>query len=115
MKTIDIAQVCHEANRVYCESIGDNSQLPWAEAPDWQKESAINGVEHAEDPGAGPGDSHRCWLQEKKLSGWTWGPVKNPALKQHPCMVPFDELPPEQQMKDVLFLAVARSLMEVGG
>ena len=39
-----IARVAHEANRAYCLSLGDPSQLPWEEAPDWAKESAIDGV-----------------------------------------------------------------------
>ena len=30
----DIAQICHAANRAYCQLLGDNSQLPWSEAPD---------------------------------------------------------------------------------
>jgi len=29
---MNIAKVCHEANRAYCESIGDNSQLSWEDA-----------------------------------------------------------------------------------
>ena len=41
----DIAKVAHEINLAYCESIGDNSQPTWELAPDWQKSSAINGVQ----------------------------------------------------------------------
>lgn len=29
----DVAQVCHEVNKAYCESIGDNSQPEWDTAP----------------------------------------------------------------------------------
>jgi hypothetical protein len=39
-----IAQIAHEVNRAYCKATGDNSQMPWEEAPDWQIASAINGV-----------------------------------------------------------------------
>src|SRR5437879_1359495 len=39
-----VAKICHEANRAYCETIGDNSQPTWEKAPQWQKDSAINGV-----------------------------------------------------------------------
>ncbi len=42
-----IAKICHEANRAYCATIGDASQLPWEESPDWQRQSAINGVKFA--------------------------------------------------------------------
>jgi len=38
------ARIAHEANRVWCAENGDNSQPSWDNAPDWQRESAINGV-----------------------------------------------------------------------
>jgi hypothetical protein len=106
-----IAQVCHEANRAYCASIGDNSQPPWSEAPEWQRTSAVNGVKHAlAHPDAQPSDSHHSWLAEKAAAGWKLGPTKNPETKEHPCMVPYEQLPKEQRRKDALFLAVVRAL-----
>ena len=100
-----MAEIAHEANRAYCEAIGDHSQVAWAEAPDWQKESArkgVIGVLH----GNGPVQSHESWLKEKEAAGWVYGPVKNPAKKTHPCMLPHDQLPTEQRIKDVLFVNV---------
>lgn len=44
-----IARVCHEANRGYCISMGDKSQLPWDEAPAWQRGSAVQGVKFGTD------------------------------------------------------------------
>ena len=32
---IEIARIAHEANRAYCQSIGDDSQPNWAEAGLW--------------------------------------------------------------------------------
>ncbi len=32
-----IAKTCHEVNRAYCIGTGDLSQLPWDQAPEWQK------------------------------------------------------------------------------
>ena len=111
MKKINlIAKVCHNVNKAYCESIGDFSQPTWENAPDWQKESAINGVRfHLNNPNSKPSDSHNSWLDEKKKNGWVYGTVKNPDKKEHPCMVPYKDLPKEQQTKDALFIAVVRS------
>jgi len=111
MTTEQIAQVCHEANRALCLTQGDTSQPPWNEAPDWQKTSAVHGVEHARNLNAKPEDSHNAWLAEKRAAGWKYGPVKDPAKKEHPCFIPYEELPPEQKVKDALFLAVARALL----
>ncbi len=101
------ASICHEVNKAYCESIGDNSQPFWADAPQWAKDSAMNGVRfHLENPYAGPSGSHENWLKDKEADGWKYGPVKDPEKKEHPCFVPYDQLPKEQQVKDALFVAV---------
>ena len=109
-RNVLIAKVCHNVNKAYCESIGDNSQPAWEDAPDWQKQSAIKGVEfHQSNPNSKPSDSHNSWLAEKVANGWVYGPVKDADKKEHPCMVPYEELPKEQQTKDALFIAVVRS------
>lgn len=105
-----IAKTCHEVNRVYCLGHGDESQPIWEDAPDWQRESAIKGVEyHLANPDSKPEDSHNSWLAEKESAGWVYGEQKDPEKKTHPCIVPFGELPLMQQVKDQLFLSVVRS------
>jgi len=102
-----IARICHETNRSYCETIGDHSQKPWDEAEQWQRDSAIKGVEFAlANPGAPPSAQHDAWTRDKTIEGWKWGPVKDPAKKEHPCMVAFDTLPVEQRLKDYLFRGI---------
>lgn len=112
MKIETIARIAHEANRVYCKTLGDHSQPIWDEAPAWQKASAISGVEyHIANPDSSPQDSHNSWLAHKKADGWKYGPVKDPEKKEHPCFLPYDELPVEQQMKDHLFHAIVKAAM----
>lgn len=107
------AMMCHEANRSYCQSIGDHTQIPWASAPDWQKDSAIKGVLHHEQHQfASPADSHNSWLQEKEATGWKYGPVKDAEKKEHPCYVPYEELPLEQKMKDYIFGGIAKAMLK---
>ena len=107
----DIARVCHEANRAYCRSLGDNSQSHWESAPDWQKQSAINGVRfRVANPKAKDSAMHENWMKEKLADGWTYGEEKNPEKKTHPCLVPYDELPVEQQRKDALFSGIVKAL-----
>ena len=105
-KIIAIAAICHAANREFCKSIGDFTQLEWAHAPSWQQESAVNGVLfHLEKPRS-PAASHENWMAEKVADGWKYGLVKNPETKEHPCIKPFNELSMEQQQKDCIFLAI---------
>lgn len=107
LRVVDVAEMCHEANRVLCASLGDVSQPPWSEAPEWQVTSAINGVEfNLMNPEAPASASHDNWLAVKHADGWKYGPVKDPAKKEHPCCVPYNALPEEQQAKDHLFKAI---------
>lgn len=107
-----IAKACHEVNKVYCESIGDNSQVSWNDAPQWQKDSAMSGVRyHLHYPDSTPEDSHNSWLKEKTENGWSYGPVKDPDKKQHPCYLPYSQLPKEQQLKDSFFVAIVKSFI----
>ena len=111
---LQVARVAHEVNRAYCQALGDNSQPAWADAPLWQRESALLGVKlHTENPNAGPQASHESWMAQKVADGWTYGPEKRPDLKQHHCLVPFDELPVAQQAKDFIFRGVVRALAPV--
>lgn len=104
-----IAKVAHQINKAYCESIGDDSQPDWANAPDWQKESAMAGVEfHLANPNASPKDSHDSWLAGKK--GWKYGPVKDEKKKLHPCLLPYEQLPVAMKTKDYLFRCIVTEL-----
>jgi hypothetical protein len=111
-----VARVCHEANRAYCETLGDNSQPTWSEAPDWQRDSARNGVkfhfaQHAAGVEPPPSASHDSWLAQKRAEGWKFGPVKDAAKKEHPCFVPYDELPLDQRRKDYIFAAICKAFV----
>lgn len=104
--TDHIAELCHNANRAYCTSMGDNSQPLWVDAPEWQKASARQGVRFHLQNQTTPEQSHENWLKQKVEEGWVYGQVKDPEAKTHPCMVPYDQLPPEQRAKDFIFKAI---------
>lgn len=107
MKVEICARVAHEANRAWCLAHGDTSQPSWDDAPEWQRQSAVTGV-HGVLAGDGPRQSHESWLAEKARTGWQYGPVKDPDRREHPCIVPYADLPPEQQMKDEVFVGTVR-------
>ena len=110
MNLDQIARVCHEVNRAYCEALGDTSQLMWEDAPEWQRVSARMGVDLHTMGDFGPEASHISWMNQKLDEGWKFGPVKDATKKEHPCMVAFADLPREQQAKDFIFRAVVHAL-----
>ena len=111
MNVEQIAKVCHEANKAYCEALGDMSQKSWEEAEQWQRDSAIKGVEYRlANPDAPRSAQHDAWCKDKIDDGCSYGSIKDPENKQHPCLVSYDELPEGQRKKDALFQAVVDSL-----
>lgn len=107
-----IARICHDANRAYCIALHDYSQVPWERAPQWQRDSAIKGVEYAlAHPQGLPSDQHHSWMRDKIQDGWMYGDIKDPIKKTHPCLVDYKDLPRQQQIKDRLFINIVRSFL----
>lgn len=114
MNVLAIARVAHAINAAYCLSLGDASQVAWEDAPEWQQQSAVAGVEmHLANPDATPEQSHESWLAQKIADGWVYGEVKDEAAKTHHCCRPYAELPAEQKAKDYLFRGVVHALKDL--
>ena len=58
---------------------------------------------HLANPDATPEQSHESWYKVKEAEGWKYGEVKDMEKKEHPCFLPYEELPDEQKAKDYLF------------
>jgi len=43
---------------------------------------------------------HEVWAKNRIAEGWTYGTVRDDALKQHPCLVPYEELPESEREYD---------------
>ena len=107
-----IAAIAHAANKALCYQHCDLSQVDWAEAPKSQTDSAEAGVRAiADHPNITPEELHQAWREHKIANGWTWGETKDVEKKCHPNLLPFEELPPEQQLKDKLFGSIVRTLL----
>lgn len=107
-----IAKLAHEANRAYCQMIGDNSVLPWEDSSEQHRAMILKGVESIENnPSMSPEQGHQKWLEARKADGWKYGPEKNLERKEHPCMVPYGSLPLTQRFKDYLFHSVVAAAL----
>jgi hypothetical protein len=105
-----IARVTHEANRAVQVETGDPAVSPhWDDAPQWQRDSAIEGVQQAV-AGATPRELHESWCRFKADDGWVYGEIKDSDAKTHPCLVDYEQLPLEQRVKDDLFRQIVISL-----
>ena len=43
---------------------------------------------------------HDVWAQSRMDQGWTYGPERNDALKHHPCLVAYEDLPEVEKAYD---------------
>lgn len=109
-----IARVAHEANRGYQTVVPDVTipvAPPWDLLPGEMRKSIIEGVQGILD-GKTPEESHQSWCDFKTAHGWTYGPQKDEQAKTHPCLVPYEDLDPANQVKDHLFSAIVKALAD---
>ncbi len=45
-------------------------------------------------------NTHDVWAVGRISQGWSWGPVRDDALKQHPCLVPYEGLSEDEKEYD---------------
>ena len=105
-----IARVVHAANSELQAVQGDPvPSQPWDHEPREIRENVILGVRNARN-GMTPEEHHEAWRQDKIRQGWRYGPSKDNQAKTHPCLVPFGQLPFDQRVKNVLFIAIVRAM-----
>lgn len=114
MFVLTTAMLAHELNRAYCTAIGDTVPAQWDKCHVSLQQSAVNGalfwMEH---PDAPPSAGHDAWMAARADAGWRLGAKKDEVEKTHPNMRPFEALTKEQEMKDILFRGVIKSVLYV--
>jgi hypothetical protein len=108
-----IAKVAYEANRAWCDVLGEPVNPSWDDADVWRRDSAVHGVLSAVS-GAAPEDLHASWLKDRLGRGWSYGAAKNADAKTDPALVPFSALTDTQRRKFELFSAIAQALYHCG-
>ena len=43
---------------------------------------------------------HEVWAESRISEGWQYGEDRSDALKQHPCLVPYEDLPENEKAYD---------------
>jgi len=114
MKPIEIAAVCHEANRELTRILKDVPlQAHWDECSEDMKASALVGVEwRINNPDAPASASHEVWMLERLSKGWVLGPERSNEKKTHPALIPYAQLPPGVQLKDKVFVSIILALRD---
>ena len=60
-------------------------------------------------------NTHDVWARQRFSEGWRYGPKRDDALKEHPCLVPYNELSEiEKQYDRNTALETLKLLMALG-
>lgn len=105
------ARAAHEVNRSYCHSMNDHSHVAWSATPTHLQAVAKQAVIGIVTNDHNAKQSHDAWVAAKLADGWRVGDTKNDEKKEHPCLVEWDNLPFEQQVKDELWIGTVKLLM----
>jgi len=45
-------------------------------------------------------NTHDVWSRERIAQGWKYGPCRRDDIKEHPCLIPYEQLPEEEKVYD---------------
>lgn len=45
-------------------------------------------------------NSHDTWALQRLKDGWRYGPKRDDTKKEHPCLIPYEELPESEKEYD---------------
>jgi hypothetical protein len=81
---------------------------PWPQRDQKFRTQFLNVIKMmmSEDRKSSPAELHDDWVKSYEEMGWKYGPKRSVILKEHPDMVPFDQLEPHEQDKDAVFVAL---------
>jgi hypothetical protein len=60
-------------------------------------------------------NAHDIWASERLRDGWTFGPERDDAERQHPCLVPYAQLPERERDYDrTMVMGSIRAMLALG-
>jgi len=45
-------------------------------------------------------NAHDIWARQRLAEGWKYGPRRDDGKKEHPCLVPYEDLPKQEKEYD---------------
>ncbi len=63
----------------------------------------------SEDPLPTRQENHENLMRDCQAEGWTYGVVCDEAMKTRPDLVPFEQLPIQEKIKNYIFLAFVKA------
>jgi hypothetical protein len=60
-------------------------------------------------------NAHDIWASKRLQNGWTFGPERDDTERRHPCLVPYPQLPKQEQDYDrIMVIESIRAMLALG-
>lgn len=60
-------------------------------------------------------NTHELWSTQRLAEGWKYGTQRDDAKKEHPCLVPYEDLPESEKEYDrAISVGVIKTLLALG-
>lgn len=109
MKNLERAIFVYEAARLQAIAVGAPIvPEPWDQRDDRFRGQFLDVIAQQCGPNrkSSPEELHDDWVKAYEAMGWYYGPERDPVLRTHPDMVPYDELEHRERDKDAVFIAL---------
>lgn len=106
-----ILTVLHNANAVL-KKLNNEKHEELADMEPARRASIKEAIKHALENDTSPEESHNKWLATQEALGYKYGIEIDRVNLLHPCMMPYENLPAEQKLKDDMFVAIIQSFKE---
>lgn len=107
--TLKIAEICYEANRVYCNIKETNS---WEKASKELRTMFIETVEQLLKSPKTNKEIHEEWMKAQEDDGWVYGEKIDIAKKIHPLLLPYSDIPSKIRIRGVLFTKIIEAFTD---
>jgi hypothetical protein len=60
-------------------------------------------------------NAHEVWARQRLADGWRYGASRDDVRKEHPCLVPYDDLPESEKQYDrILAVDTLKTMIALG-
>ncbi|SDG85916.1 RyR domain-containing protein [Pseudomonas flavescens] len=113
MKVIVIAGIAH-AILSSLKRLAGEEVIAWADTEESYQQGLVAGVTaYVADPELTPEAEHKAWLEARVADGWTHGSAFDAGPKNHPLILPFEELPQDHKNMAVVLHATVHALKDI--
>jgi len=116
----EVGRIVHEGQRAFCCATGDPYHVEWDNVSGTRyNNTMLDVLWMSNNPYLTAKELHVLWMDYRTSLGWSYGEKRSDALKQHPCLLPWNDLDSIERCKisllrSTLFALLGFEINELG-